>query len=525
MTRTAWAMLVLLILVTASVVTAHLVVRKVRRDRQGGMKPIPQPMTSVKPGPPPKPLTPEEEWPKLVEEAKEAIAKNNWSLAQLRLERAREVAKSFPSPDLKQAETEYLLAGVYRQQFKDAEAFFACKRALEIRQQKLGEDDLLVADTWRGLAQLYDERGLGDDAERCLKKALEIQRKKADVDDTIIAHTLSEMAKLYLGHQRPADAERLAREALAIQEQKLKPEDPERVVTRLNLGDALYHQEKYDELEKETLETLAVFQKVAGEDHPQVAILLGQLSSVRRHQKKYEEAGKLLWRAVRIQEEKLKEHRDLVVTLLALADVQLAQEMPGEAESQFRRALAVWEKLEPEKQPRLTALSTQLARRFYETGKKDVARAMLKRVLEITDRVRPPVDELTNEILQPLAWLSSEAGELGDAEKQFQRLLLLQKRIYGTKEHPVVFVNLAAYVHVLRLSGKEDEMMKTIETAERLRAGAVSHQRGIARNLREAGQLEKAKEAERMAERIQNQSLLNPFPEPVPLPSFRLPSP
>ena len=525
MTRTAWAMLVLLILVTASVVTAHIVIRKARggpsQKTNSQLKPV-----APRPAPPKKkPLKLEEEWEKLVAQSKEAMKKGNWAGAQHALERAREIARTFPAPDLKHAETEYLLSHVYRQQFKDAESFFSCKSALKIRQEALGEDDLLVADTWRWLAQLYDGRGLGDDAERCLNQALEIQRKKLGADDAIVARTLSNLAMLYLGHQRSADAERLAREALAIQEKKLKPEDPLFVVTRLNLGDALYHQAKYEELEKETLETLKIFEKVAGGEHPQVAILLGQLSSVRRHKKKYEEASKLLWRAVRIQEEILKDHRDLVITLLALADVQMDQKMPGEAESQIRRALAVWEKLKPEAQPRLIALTTRLARRLYEVGKKSVARDTLKRVLKIVDRVRPTDDTLTNEILQPLAWLSSETSEYADAERQFQRLLLLQKRLYGTKEHPVVFVNLGAYIKVLHMLGKDGEMMRTIQTAERLREGAVNHQLKIAEDLRQAGKLDEAKKAQQMAEKIRDQSVYDPFPQPIPLPRYTLPTP
>jgi tetratricopeptide (TPR) repeat protein len=517
-------LLVVLIFVTALVVTAHVLLRHFRpgewtpESAQGGG-------SAHRQEPPEPPLTPEEQWTQLIEQAKKTAQEPNWALAEQQLEKAREIARAFPAPDLRLAENEYLLAGVYRQQFKDAEAFMSCKDALAIREKALGKDDLLVADTWRGLGQLYEERGLASDAERCLKQGLEIQVRKLGEDDVAVARTRSEMARLYLAHQRPDEAERLARQALAVQEKKLKLEDPELIVTRLNLGDALYHQEKYDELEKETTPTLEVFQKVAGEDHPQVAVLLRQLATVRQHQKRYDDASKLLWRAVRIQEEKLKEHADLVISLLSLADVQLDQKMAGEAENQFRRALAVWEKLKPEKQPRLIALATALARRFYEAGKKDVAREMLKRTLGIVDRVKPAVDSLLNEIMQPYAWLCAETGELTEAEKQFQRLILLQKRIYETKEHPVIFVNMGAYIHVLRLLEKNDEMMKTIDAAERLRGGAVQRQLEVAKQLQASGQLADAKRAEEMAERIRTQSLTDPFPQPVPIPSFRLPSP
>jgi hypothetical protein len=84
---------------------------------------------------------------------------------------------------------------------------------------------------------------------------------------------------------------------------------------------------------------------------------------------------------------------------------------------------------------------------------------------------------------------------------------------------------MGAYIHVLRLLEKNDEMMKTIDAAERLRGGAVQRQLEVAKQLQASGQLADAKRAEEMAERIRTQSLTDPFPQPVPIPSFRLPSP
>ncbi len=526
MTRNAWILLGVLILVAASVLAAHMVLHRVKT---GDWTPQtgPHVVASDRPKepPPPPPLKPEEKWAQLIEQSVKAIQESNWTLAGHQLEQAREIARAFPPPDLRLAENEYLLAGVYRRHFRDAEAFMSCKSALEIREKALGKDDLLVADTWRGLGHLYEERGLPNDAERCMKCGLEIQLKKLGENDMAVARTRSELARLFLAHQRPDEAERYARQALAVQASNLKPEEPELIVTRLNLGDALFHQEKYDELEQETTRTLDVFQKVAGDDHPQVAVLLRQLASVRQHQKQHDEASKLLLRALRIQEQKLKEHADLAVTLLMLANVQLDQQLASEAEGQFRSALAVWEKLKPETNPRMVALTTSLVRRFYEAGKRDLARDLLQRTLVIADRVKPATDELLNEILQPLAWLCAETGEMEEAEKQFQRLLLLQKRVYNTKEHPVVFVNMGAYIHVLRMLEKNDEMMRTIERAERLRGGAERRQLDVARQLREAGKLADAQRAEAMAERIRTQSLTDPFPQPIPMPSFKLPMP
>ena len=189
------------------------------------------------------------------------------------------------------------LGGIRLAQGRYAEAGTLLKRALAIREKLLGPDHPDVSDCLVTLADIDNESERYAEAEPLAKRAMESRRKHDGDDDTDAMVTLSAS---YLGQGKLADAERLLKEALAIDE------------------------------------------RAYGSEGREVADSLIGLARIDREHGRYDNGLAKLKRVLVIREHRGKDHPDVARCLRELGELEQARGNNVEAESVYRRALAIW---------------------------------------------------------------------------------------------------------------------------------------------------------------------------------------
>jgi DNA-binding CsgD family transcriptional regulator len=118
----------------------------------------------------------------------------------------------------------------YQHRYDLAEQFLL--RALAIREQILGAEDVTVGQTIHNLAELYRRQGRTSEAEAAYQRALPIREKQEGPDHPNVAETLRGLAGIYAAQNRNEEAHALYQRALIIYERALGAEHPEIVKTR-----------------------------------------------------------------------------------------------------------------------------------------------------------------------------------------------------------------------------------------------------------------------------------------------------
>jgi CHAT domain-containing protein len=201
-----------------------------------------------------------------------------------------EEAETFAQQSLRLGELEFgpehevvslfldILAALYENQRRYADAEPLYERSLAIREKALGADHPDVAESFINLASFYDIQGRYTDAEPLYVRSLAIMEKAVGPDHPDVTQSLNNLANLYVSQGRYAKAEPLYGRSLAIREKTFGPHHP-RVATGLNNLAALYEdQGRYSNAESLYKRSLAIREKVLGLDHPDVALSLNNLA-------------------------------------------------------------------------------------------------------------------------------------------------------------------------------------------------------------------------------------------------------
>jgi len=231
------------------------------------------------------------------------------------------------------------LAVVYVDQGQYAEAAALYRRALAIREAKLGKNHPDVASTLANLAGVYHDQGQYADAVALLQRALAIKEAKLGKDHPDVASTLNVLAAVYKDQGQYADAAVLFQRVLAIQEAKLGNVHPAVALTLDSMAVVYEKQGHYADAAALYQRALAIREAKLGKDHPEVADTLNDLAIVYDDQGKYADAAALYQRALAIQEAKLgKDHPEVAGSLHNLAIAYQAQGKYAEALAFSRRA-------------------------------------------------------------------------------------------------------------------------------------------------------------------------------------------
>ena len=236
------------------------------------------------------------------------------------------------------------LAWIYKIQGRYAEAELFYKRALDIREAKLGKDHPDTAYSLNDLALLYSEQGRYAEAEPFYKRSLEIHEKVLGKDHSHTAAPLNNLALLYVAQGRYAEAEPLYKQTLEIKEAKFGKDHPSTARSLNNLAWLYVVQSRYTEAVPLYKQSLEIRETKLGRDHLDTAYSLNDLAWLYVIPGLYAEAEPLYKRSLEIHEKVLgKDHSHTAATLNNLALLYAAQGRYAEAEPLCNRAIAIFD--------------------------------------------------------------------------------------------------------------------------------------------------------------------------------------
>ena len=182
-----------------------------------------------------------------------------------------------------------------------------------------------------------------DEAEALFRRALDIGERVLGQDDLALVPPLTSLGALRIARGRPEDAEPLLTRALEISERTLGRDHPDLVVLLNNLSRHYLKQSAYTFAEPLLLQLYSI-KRAKGEDHPEVATVLASLAAVREALGRHDAAEQLWRRVLDIRERTLAPNHFATATAIEhLADTCAARGKLGEALQLFQRALEMRE--------------------------------------------------------------------------------------------------------------------------------------------------------------------------------------
>ena len=355
------------------------------------------------------------------------------------------------------------------QQGKYSEAIPLAKRALEIRQEVLGEEHLDVASSLNNLAFIYFRQGRYAKAEPLYLQALALRKKLLDQDHHDVAGSFNNLALLYKSQGRYAEAEPLYRQALALLK-KLFGQDHPHVARSLNNLATLYEsQGRYSEAEPLHQQALALREKLLSEDHPDVARSLNNLAALYQSQGRYPEAEPLYQQALALRKKLLSEdHPDVAESLNNMATLYQSQGRYPEAEPLFLQALALTKKLLGENHPHVARSLHNLAFIYESQGRYGEAEPLFLQALALMETLLGQDHPDVANTLNNLGLLYSSQGRYSEAETCYQKALALRKKRLG-QNHPHVATSINNLGLLYSSQGRYGEAEPLLQQALALR--------------------------------------------------------
>jgi TonB family protein len=193
------------------------------------------------------------------------------------------------------------------------------------------------------LGELKHAEGAHDDAEALFRRALDIGERVLGQDDLALVPPLTSLGALRIARGRPEDAAPLLTRALEISERSLGRDHPDLVVLLNNLSRHYLKQSAYAFAEPLLLQLYSI-KRAKGEDHPEVATVLASLAAVRQALGRHDAAEQLWRRVLDIRERTLAPNHFATATAIEhLAETCAARGKLSEALQLFQRALEMRE--------------------------------------------------------------------------------------------------------------------------------------------------------------------------------------
>ncbi|MFC1597365.1 tetratricopeptide repeat protein [Planctomycetota bacterium] len=211
-------------------------------------------------------------------------------------------------------------------------------------------------------------------------------------------------------------------------------------------GQIAYQQGRYGDAAKSFKMAIEEAEK-SGVGDERLAGNLNGLAIVYRAQAKYAEAESLYRRALAIQEKALgPEHLYVGMTLNNLAGFFYVQGKYAEAEPLYRRTLAIYEKTWGPENPDVAMTFDNLAGVCLALGNDAEAERLYHQALSIMEKAWGPEDPELAKCLNNLARLYHIQGKHTEAEPLYERSLAIGQKVLGP-EHP----DLAPRLHNLAI--------------------------------------------------------------------------
>jgi len=223
----------------------------------------------------------------------------------------------------------------------DSERFL--RRALELRESKLGPEHDDVARALQDLTRNLVLQSKLPDAEAAWKRAVAILEKNHGVSAPELFPVITLGVHVNQAVGNAAAAELLLLRTLSIRESIAGPDNFDLVADLVNLGEFYIRATRFPVAEPRFRRALAISEGKMGPDHPSLAPLLDKLASICRSLGRLPEAETFLRRALMLRERAFgPAHQDVASTLDALGNLLYAQKRYEESEALYGRSLPIW---------------------------------------------------------------------------------------------------------------------------------------------------------------------------------------
>ena len=304
-----------------------------------------------------------------------------------------------------------------RADYRSAEG--AYRRALELRRQAFGENDLHLAQTLANLGKALRGQGRFEEAEFYIGRAVRIRESLQGPSHPDFAAALSSLATIHQAEERFEDAEAEFRRSLAVMEKSYGDTDPRLGNVMNNYAVLLHDLGRYDEAMSLLERVLQVYTVSREPDSLKWAKVYNNMARIHHERGRYELAEPLYLRALQIREKLLGEdHPDVAESLVNLATLQFDDGRASVAESRFRAALAIMEKLWGREHREVAVCLNNLALVLIEQpGREEEAAALLRRALAINEKTYGPHSGRVAETLRGMAALAEQRGDFAAAKR------------------------------------------------------------------------------------------------------------
>jgi serine/threonine protein kinase/tetratricopeptide (TPR) repeat protein len=387
------------------------------------------------------------------------------SLRETLDETAKTLGEKFRDQPLVEARLRHTVGNTYYALGEYGAAVEHLRRAVMIRCERLGEEDLGTLNARNDLANAYLGQGLSEKAETLARETLELARPVLGREHPETLTSMSVLASANWSQGRYEDAEALLRESLEIHRRVHGEEHTKTLKAMGNLAATYSSQGRHEEAEALKRETLETRRRVFGDEHPSTLLVMGNLANTYARQGRYEEAEVLLRETLEILRRVLGEEHP--TTLLSMGNLASTVKRLGrydEAEALRREALEIQRRVLGEGHPSTLHTMELLAASYKEQGRYDEAEALRRGTLETSRRVLGEEHQKTLDRMDALAAIFRAQERLDEAEELRRETLKISRLVLGEGHSTTnrVRYNLACHA---ALRGSRDEALGILRDA------------------------------------------------------------
>jgi tetratricopeptide (TPR) repeat protein len=369
------------------------------------------------------------------------------------------------------------------------------ERALEIRQQLLGERDDRTVATLSALGSLLQAQGDLAGAQSALERALELSEVTLGPDHPDTAVVLTNLAWTLRFQGDLVGARGHLERALHVSERTLGADHPETVGRLDGLGVLLREQGDLPAARTYAERAMDALDRTLGPDHPRTLVAINNVGLLLREQGELDGARACLEHALGVSERTLgPDHPDTATAIDNMGTLLQAEGNLASARQHIERALAIREASLGVDNPATGTSYNNLGMLLRELGEREAARSYLEQALIVSQRVLGPYDPQTATSYFNLGTLLLELGDLYGAQPHLERALAIREQGLGA-DHPDTAASLtnvgALHIAYGDLAGARTYLERAAEVRETVLGEehpltADSHDR-LGRLLRDQG--------------------------------------
>lgn len=375
------------------------------------------------------------------------------------------------------------------------------KKALQIREKILGQDDLQVSQSLMSLALLLESQGKYPEAAECARRSMEIREKMLGPDHPDFADSLHVLARIHQLRSEEKEARAFYERALEIRERVLGSNHVKVAESLFDLGRFYYIESEYDKSEEFFRRSLKIRESTLGPDHPDVAQSLNGLAGLYLWLRRYDEAEPLYQRSLAIRQKALgPNHPDVAVIYFNIAILHLYKRDYSEAEKYYKKNLETLKKSLRSDHPEIAGTLCGLANIYKITGRTEEAEETYLKAYSLLEKAYGAENPELVSTLNNLGFICMEKGHFTKAEENMKRALSIMEKAYGP-DHPRLAYSWRNLGQLYLKSGSLEESERNMKKALSILEKSVDPEDGeLAGFLSDLGHLycvmEKYEEAE-----------------------------